>query len=74
MGESMSESISLNVTGMKCGGCENNVKGKLESLEGIIAVAASSKENSISIEYNSSQASLDDIKNTIAAAGFVVVE
>ena len=40
----MSESVSLAVTGMKCGGCESNVKSKLNSIEGVISVEAMSKE------------------------------
>lgn len=68
----MSESVLLNVTGMKCGGCEANVKGKLQELAGVLSVAASSKQNTVEIQYNANETSLDEIKQAICEAGFQV--
>ncbi len=68
----MSESISLNVTGMKCGGCENNVKGKLEALEGVLSVNASHKEKKVVVVFDDSRIDLQTIKETIRNAGFEV--
>lgn len=70
----MSEAIVLNVTGMKCGGCETNVKTKISALAGIGSVEASSKEAKVSIEFDPGQTSLEAIKMAIAEAGFTVVE
>ncbi|MEY3807444.1 MAG: Heavy-metal-associated domain, partial [Pseudomonadota bacterium] len=36
----MIESISLTVIGMKCGGCEANVKTELNAIEGVLSVNA----------------------------------
>lgn len=68
----MSESVVLTVTGMKCGGCENNVTGKLTALGGVNTVKAEHKENRVTIDYDSAQTNLDAIKQTITAAGFKV--
>jgi copper chaperone len=68
----MSESSELTVTGMKCGGCENTVKGKLQSVDGIKAVSASFKTNTVSVEFNSAVVNLDTIKSVITEAGFSV--
>ncbi len=68
----MTESIILTVTGMKCGGCENNVRDKLQAVDGITSVTASFKDNQVNIEFNSEKVNLDMIKNTITQAGFTV--
>ena len=68
----MVESIDLNVTGMKCGGCETNVKNKLSSIDGILSVTASSQEKKVSVEYDAAKTSLDVIKAAIRETGFSV--
>lgn len=68
----MSESISLTVSGMKCGGCENNAKSALEALDGVISVAASSKENRIDVEFEPEKVDEELISATIAKAGYKV--
>lgn len=68
----MSESISLDVTGMKCGGCETNVKKKLNELDGVISVEASSKEDKVDVEFNPEVTNVDAISKAITEAGFVV--
>lgn len=68
----MSETASLAVTGMKCGGCENNIVGKLSAVPGVIAVKASHAEKSVEVEYDPAQTNLDEIEDTIVEAGFKV--
>jgi copper chaperone len=68
----MTESVSLSVQGMKCGGCESNVTEKLNAIDGVISVTASSKENQVDIEYDADKTSLDVLSKTITDAGFVV--
>ena len=67
----MSKTITLAVTGMKCGGCESNVSNKLHTVEGVIEVQASSKEAQVTIEYDDST---DEqiIKQAIVDAGYTV--
>lgn len=67
----MTESISLEVTGMKCGGCETNVKTKLAELEGVVSVEASSKENKVDVEFDSAVINVDAISKVITEAGLL---
>ncbi len=69
-GIEMIESLTLTVTDMKCGGCEANITEKLKAISGIISVAASAKNNEISLEYNNELTDIDTIKATIIATGF----
>ncbi len=68
----MTESVVLNVTGMKCGGCESNVTNQLQAIDGVVSVVASSKENEVKVEFDPQRTNLDVIISTITAAGFVV--
>ena len=68
----MIESVVLTVTDMKCGGCETNITGKLEAINGVVSVKASFKDKEVSVEYDTEKTSLDTIKNTITGAGFTV--
>jgi copper chaperone len=68
----MTESVSLTVTGMKCGGCETNVTSKLKAIDGVLSVHASSKNQEVNVEFDAEKTSLDAITNAIADAGFTV--
>ncbi len=68
----MIESEVLTVTGMKCGGCEANVTGKLSAVDGVISVVASFKENEVKVEYDTEKTTLDDIEDVITGAGFKI--
>ncbi len=68
----MSETVSLAVTGMKCGGCESNVKTKLNTLDGVISVEAMNKENKVDVEFDAASTNVEAISQAITEAGFVV--
>ncbi len=68
----MSESVSLEVTGMKCGGCETTVKKKLNAMEGVISVEAMNKENKVDVEFDSDKTNVEAISAAITEAGFKV--
>lgn len=68
----MSESVVLSVNGMKCGGCESNVTSKLQALDGVIEVSASSKAAKVTVDYDAGIVSLDDITQAIIDAGYTV--
>ncbi len=69
----MSESVLLNVTGMKCGGCEAHVTSALGKLDGVLSATASSKEQNVHVEYESGKTDLAAIRQTITDAGYTVV-
>ncbi len=68
----MTEFVSLTVIGMKCGGCEANVTGKLKAIDGVLSVNASSKDKEVSVEFDAGKTSLDAITDAIIDAGFTV--
>jgi copper chaperone len=72
--KAMIESVVLTVTGMKCGGCETNVTGKLEVINGVLSVKASHKEGAVSVEFDAEKTGLDTIKDAITDAGFTVTD
>lgn len=64
--------IVLQVTGMKCGGCENSVKDAVQALAGVKAVTPSFKANTVEVDYDDAVADPDAIKKAIQAKGFAV--
>jgi len=70
----MTESIVLNVAGLKCGGCETNVKTRLSAIAGVSKVEASFKNAQVSVAFDDSQTTLEAIKSAIAELGFTVVD
>ena len=68
----MIESVVLNVTGMKCGGCESNVTDKLTAIDGVLSVMASSKDKEVRVEFDADKTNLDVIEDVITEAGFTV--
>lgn len=64
--------IVLQVTGMKCGGCENSVRDAVQALAGVNAVTPSFKANTVEVDYDESRTGLDTIKKTIQDKGFAV--
>ena len=68
----MIESATLAVSGMKCGGCENNVTMKLKALAGVKSAAASSKDKAVIVEFDADKTDLAAISNAITEAGYTV--
>jgi copper chaperone len=68
----MSQTLSLTVTGMKCGGCETTIKTALQNLDGVVSAQASFKENKVEVEFEPARTDADAIKQTIVGAGFTV--
>ena len=70
----MTDSASLTVTGMKCGGCENNVTTKLKSIDGIISDTELIKDKLVEVEFDSQKTDLKAIADAITDAGYMVVD
>lgn len=68
----MTESISLTVTGMKCGGCESSVSEKVGAIDGVISVKPMHKENRVDVEFDATKTSQEEIVQVITDAGFSV--
>ena len=68
----MMETLTLTVTGMTCGGCENAVKRGLARLEGVGDVIASHADAKVIVTYDASRVSPEDIRARIGAMGYAV--
>lgn len=68
----MSESVSIAVTGMKCGGCEATITKSLEAINGVLKVKASHLNKKVDIEFDAELTDLDTLEDAITDAGFSV--
>jgi len=60
------------VEGMTCNGCENAIKGGIESLSGIETVESSIEEGWTKVKYDKNLTSVEDIEGKITTTGYVV--
>lgn len=66
--------IQLKVQGMKCGGCESNIKEAVSACPGVSAVKASHKEGIVEVEYDPGTADVAAIRRAVVDRGFTVAE
>ncbi|MCX6551797.1 MAG: cation transporter [Acidobacteria bacterium] len=66
------DTVTVRVTGMTCGGCENAVKRALGRLDGVAVVTASHVEQKVGVTFDPARVTLDQIAQKITAAGFTV--
>jgi copper chaperone len=62
----------LNVEGMSCSHCENAIKKAVGALDGVGSVTVDLKQKTVTVEYESSNATLERIKNEIEDQGYDV--
>jgi copper chaperone len=60
---------TLSVSGMSCGGCEQNVEDALAALDGVSSVAADHEGDAVELVTESDVAD-DDIRAAIEDAGY----
>ncbi|MFD5853943.1 copper chaperone CopZ [Cytobacillus pseudoceanisediminis] len=66
------EKVTLNVEGMSCGHCIKAIEGSVGELPGVSNVKVHLESGKIDVEYNSTEVSLDKIKETIDDQGYDV--
>ena len=66
------EKTTLQVSGMTCGHCEKAVKTALLSVEGVKDVAVSLKSGKVDVEFDSSKASMAQLKDAVEDQGYDV--
>ena len=64
--------ITLKVTGMTCGGCENAVKRAVAKLPGVAEVSASHQEQRVTVTYDAAQVTPEAIAAKINGLGYRV--
>jgi copper chaperone len=70
----MIETITLKVTGMTCGGCENAVKRGLGRLDGVGEVTASHVNERVTVAFDPARITPDRIKARVAEIGYTVAD
>jgi copper chaperone len=68
----VAEQVTLKVTGMTCGGCENAVKRAVGSLKGVSDVRASHQANEVTVTYDPALIDRAAIAQRIETAGYRV--
>jgi len=68
----VNEHLTLTVTGMTCGGCENAVKRVLGTVDGVSNVTASHAANRVTLDLDTSKATREAVAEAIARAGYLV--
>jgi len=64
--------LTLHVTGMTCGGCENAVKRAVGKLQGVSEVSASHVEQRVTVSYDAATATPEAIAAKISGLGYRV--
>ena len=64
--------LTLRVTGMTCGGCENAVRRAVTKLPGVAEVNASHQQQLVKVDFDEAQTTADAIKGRITALGYQV--
>ena len=68
----MNETVTLRVTGMTCGGCENAVKRAVAQLEGVSEVTASHQAEAVAVTYDPARVDRSAIEAKIQKLGYQV--
>ena len=67
------EKVVLNVDGMSCSHCENAVKKAVGALDGIGKVEVDLAGKTVTVDYDASKVSVDNMKVEIEEQGYDVV-
>lgn len=64
------ETLSLNVTGMSCTGCEQRIDAVLGRIDGVGKVAADHRRGTVSVEHDPDLVAVDVIERRLSDAGY----
>ena len=67
------ETAKLHVDGMSCSHCVESVKKAISGIAGVSSVSVSLDEGEVTVDYDSSGASVERIKGVIREAGYDVI-
>jgi copper chaperone CopZ len=68
------DTLTLTVTGMTCGGCENAVKRALGRLDGVADVTASHLERKVVVTVDPAKVTAAQVRDKIIACGYTVAD
>lgn len=64
------ETVTLNVTGMVCGGCSNSVKQALLALDGLVSAEVSHATGEAVVSFDGTKTSVSQLEAAVKAAGY----
>ncbi len=64
------QTVTLELTGMRCAGCAGNIERALAGLEGVARAAVSLAAETVAVEYDPDALSPDDLVAAVQAAGY----
>jgi copper chaperone len=70
----MTQTLTLAVTGMTCGGCENAVRRAIERLPGVAGVIPSYVDCQVNVNFDDALIQVWQIRQGITALGYAVGE
>lgn len=62
----------IQVKGMTCGHCKASVEGALKKLDGVLSAEVDLGADNVTVEYDETKVSLDQLKDEIEGVGFDV--
>jgi copper chaperone len=68
-----SKKESYLVEGMTCSGCERTVQKVIEKLDGVTSSKADLNSSTVSIDYDPSKVTIDQIKSAVNGVGYKIV-
>ncbi len=66
------QSLKLNVEGMVCSGCEENINHSVNKLDGILGINTSHIKGASEIKFDSTKTSASEIKEVIKSKGYII--
>ena len=68
------QTISFEIAGMTCTGCEEHVKHAINELDGIVETTASYTDGEATVKFDATKVTLEEVKKAIDATGYKVTK
>ena len=66
------QTVKLNVEGMVCSGCEENINHSVNKINGVTNVTTSFERGTSIIEFDTTKTNVDEIKKVIQSKGYLI--
>ena len=66
------QTVKLNIEGMVCSGCEENINHSVNKIDGVTNVSTSFEEGTSIIEFDTTKTNIDEIKKVIQSKGYLI--
>ncbi|MHB8666904.1 MAG: heavy-metal-associated domain-containing protein [Burkholderiales bacterium] len=66
------QTVTLGISGMTCGGCVRSVTNVLKALDGVTKAEVSLEKRNAVVDYDPGKVALEQLKRSVAEAGFEV--